>query len=137
MPAVAELITFPDVEEVVRGFLADVLDLADVSAGTTPKTFPARSVSIRRTGGLARDLIVDAAIVSIDCRAEASETEAVCLARDVRAYLGAAERDGVMGATPVYEVLEISAPYLNPDPLNPSQHRYTAIYQVAVRGSVT
>ncbi|MGV3564155.1 MAG: hypothetical protein ACO1ON_12835 [Nocardioides sp.] len=131
----AELIAFPDVEDVVRQHLEAVLGVA-AYGGSTPTDFPATSVTVVRTGGVARSLVVDVATVSVDCRAEASEQEALDLARLVRAHMNAAERDGAMGAVTVYEVVEISGPYLNPDPLNPAQHRYSATYQVAVRGSV-
>jgi hypothetical protein len=133
---VAELITFPDVEDVVRSYLGAALGVP-AFAGTTPTTFPARSVAVVRTGGVARDLVTDMATLSVDCRAGASESAALDLARGVRAHMGAAERDGWMGTHRVYEVVEISGPYLNPDPLNPKQHRYSAIFQVAVRGAVS
>ena len=136
MLAVAELITFPDVEDLVRGYLADTLSIS-AYAGTTPTAFPAQSVAIVRTGGVARDLVTDLATISIDCRAKSSETVALGIARQVRAHLGAVEREGVIGTTPVYEVREISGPYLNPDPRNPAVHRYTVAFQVAVRGSVS
>lgn len=136
MLVVAELIVFPDVEDLVRGYLADALGV-DGYAGTTATAFPALSVAVVRTGGVARDLVTDLAMISIDCRAKASETAALTLAGNVRAHMGAAEREGVIGATPVYEVREISGPYLNPDPRNPAVHRYTVAFQVAVRGSVS
>lgn len=135
----AEVIVFPDVEETVRAYLEAALaargQATEGYAGTTPTGFPDRSFAVRRTGGFSRNLVTDVAQVSIDCRAT-KETAAERLSALVRAMVNAAELDGWMGDVPVSSVNEIAGPYLNPDPINPKQHRYSATYQVAVRGTV-
>lgn len=137
----AEVIVFPDVEDLVRLFLQDELasrpgqSTTKVFAGQLPATLPAKSVLVTRTGGVTRDLVIDLAQVTIECRA-ATAGAAERLAALVRGLIGAAERDGRMGDVPIYEVRDFSAPYSDPDPRNEAVQRYSATYQVAVRGSV-
>lgn len=137
----AEVIVFPDVEDVVRLYLEGELAgrpayaTAKVHAGIKPATFPARMVYVRRTGGPSRDMVTDVAQITIECYAKTGG-QATNLAAVVRGVLNAAERTGHMGDVPVYEVVEFSGPYLDPDPDAPTLTRYSATYQVAVRGSV-
>lgn len=131
----AEVIAFPDVEDLVRTHLADTLKVA-AYAGTTAQDLPDRSVTVVRTGGIAQNLVTDAAMVSVDCRSGRSEQDAAHLAQLARAHLRAAEHAGWLAGVPLYRVAEIAGPYLNADPRNPTQHRYSATYQVTVRGQV-
>lgn len=136
----AEVIVFPDVEDVVRLYLEVELAnrpayaTAKVHAGIKPQTFPARMVYVRRTGGPARDLVTDVAQVTVECYAKTGG-QAANLAAVVRGLINAAERAGVMGEVPVYEVVEFSGPYLDPDPDAPTLSRYSATYSIAVRGT--
>jgi hypothetical protein len=137
----AEVIVFADVEDLVRQYLQAELatrpgqTTTKAFAGQLPATLPAKSVLVTRTGGVTQDLVVDMAQVTIECRAASAGT-AERLAALVRGLIGAAERDGHMLDVPIYEVREFSAPYSDPDPRNAAVYRYSATYQVAVRGTV-
>lgn len=136
----AQVIIFPDVEDLIRVYLqAQVTTRADmagvkVHANKLPATLPAKSILVTRTGGVSKDLVMDMAQVTIECRA-GTAGEAERLASLVRGLVGAAERDGNLGGTPIYEVREFSAPYSDPDPRNEKHERFSATYQVAVRGA--
>lgn len=134
----AELIVFPDVEDLVRRYLLAELPArianVGVDVGQLPATLPDRHVFVRRTGGTSQGLVVDVAQITLEARALRAGA-AAALAGMVRALLGRAERDGWLVEVPVYDVRELGAPYLDPDPVNPKHHRYSATYQVAVRGS--
>jgi hypothetical protein len=134
----AELIVFPDVEDLLRRHFAERIPprISGVQAfaATLPATLPAKSVLVRRTGGPADSLVIDRAQITCESRAK-TPGAAHELAQLVRALIGAAEREGVIGDVPVYDVREFSGPYLDPDPLNPTHARYSATYQVAVRGT--
>lgn len=138
MSAVAEVIVFPDVEDLLRVWLTAQLPAlvpdVRVDAGRLPKTLPDKHVFVRRTGGVARDLVVDVPRVTFESRARTS-TGAERLAAAVRALVGSLGRLGVLGDVPCYEVREISGPYLDPDPVNPGLHRYSASFELAVRGT--
>lgn len=136
----AEVIIFPDVEDLVRQYLQAAVVTRDgmsgvkVYANKLPETLPAKSVLVTRTGGVTKDLVMDMAQVTIECRA-GTTGQAERLAALVRGLVGAAERDGHMVDVPIYEVREFSAPYSDPDPRNEKHERFSATYQVSVRGA--
>lgn len=135
----AEVIIFPDVEDLVRVYLQTLVPAREgmaavkVYANKLPATLPAKSVLVTRTGGVSKDLVMDMAQVTIECRA-GTAGEAERLAALVRGLVGAAEASGHLGDVPIYEVREFSAPYSDPDPRNEKFERFSATYQVAVRG---
>ena len=129
----AELIVAADAADAVRLHLAAAMPDVECTAGTTPTQFAERSINTVRVGGYQRDLVTDVATVSLDYRHTSSEAAAEELARLADAHLHAAERDGALGHLICHEVTTLAAPYLNPDPVNPSVHRVSASYQVAVR----
>lgn len=131
----AEIITFPDIESLIATFLTGRLDVPCYTT-PTPTSFPDRSITVIRTGGASHDMIVDTAQISLDCRAKRRPSDALDLARNARAELQAAARDGWLGDSPCYSCDDMSGPYLNPDPVNPGLYRFTAIQMVAVRGVV-
>jgi hypothetical protein len=130
-----EAIIFPDAEDAVRAYLAGRVD-ASVYTAILPPQLPDKSVTITRTGGVERDIVTDEPMLSIDCRSNKGSV-AERLAASVRSWLGVASREGRLGDVTLYEVVEVSGPYFNPDPVNPTQQRYTAIYRIALRGAVT
>lgn len=132
----AEIIRTPDVADGIRIYLAGLNPGAEVTAGTTPASFPLASINIKRTGGYKRDLVTDMAQISIDCRHGKSEAEADAMMRLVDAQLYAGAREGQIGPLTVHDVATFAGPYDNPDPNNPKFYRSTATYQVAVRMSV-
>lgn len=132
----AELIVMPDVEDLTRRFLDSELGDGTAYTGTAPSTWPPRSVYIRRTGGTTTDLVVDRAQITLECRAALAGT-ATHLAAHVRALLSAAGRDGWLLEVPLLDVVEVSGPYLDPDPISPKLQRYTQTFVLAVRGEVS
>ncbi len=131
----AEVIEFPDVEDACRRHLAPLLPGVAVYAGTTPRELPIRSVTVIRTGGAHRSLILDDAQVSFDCRAASKPGAALNLASQVRSLLSATARDGWLADVVCYRLVETSAPYSNPDPAHPAQHRVSLSATITVRGS--
>lgn len=132
----AEVIVFPDVEDLIRRHLAGVPMLSGVGmyAGKLPATWPEELVLARRTGGPSRDMVTDLAQITIECRAK-SAGRAQVIAQLVRAVLKAAALDGALDGVPLYEVRDLSGPYVDPDPNHPTVPRYSATYQLAVRGA--
>lgn len=136
-----ELVVFPDVEDVVRVHLAARFAAHDGFAGVKahaapkPRVLPAEFVFVQRTGGPSRDMVTDVAQITVESYAK-SGSRCVAIASLVRAFLGAAERAGMMESTPVHEVVEFSGAYLDPDPNAPDHTRYSATFLVAVRGTV-
>lgn len=132
----AEVVVFPDVEDLTRLHLQAEPLLAGVSvyAGQLPATWPAELVLVRRTGGPSRDMVTDLAQVTIESRAKTAG-RAQRIAAIVRAVLKAAALDGALDGVPLYEVRDLSGPYADPDPNHPTVPRYSATYQLAVRGA--
>lgn len=137
MLAVAEVIVFDDVEDLTRLHLRDaaLLDGVSVYAGKLPPTWPEELILVRRTGGPSRDMVTDLAQVTIECRAE-TDGRAARIASIVRGVLKAAALDGHLHTAPLYDARDLSGPYLDPDPNHPTVPRYSATFQLAVRGSV-
>lgn len=137
----AEVILFVDAEDMVRLYLTGEFaaragfTAVTAYAGKKPATLPAEFVFVRRTGGPARDMVTDAAQITLECYAKTG-ARAVAVAALARGLVGAAERAGQMGSATVYSVVEFAGPYLDPDPDAPLHTRYSATYSVAVRGSV-
>ena len=135
----AEVIVMPDAEDALRlhftAAFAARPAFATVAAttGGKPATFPAEFVHITRTGGPARDLVTDQPQITLESYAKRG-SRAVAIANLARALLHAAARDGELGALTLYGAEEFVGPYLDPDPDAPSFTRYSATYQLAVRG---
>ena len=134
LPVGVEVIEFPDVEALLAGWLK-AHQSAPAYVGSLPQTLPRSCVFVRRTGGTQNDLVRDLAQVTIECRAKTSGG-AERLAARCRALMGSLARVGGHGGVTVHEVREFTAPYLDPDPVNPKLSRYSATYQVTVRGVV-
>jgi LysM repeat protein len=131
----AEAIEFTDIEDVLRRYLAPLLPQAGVFAGVTPAELPPLSMTVVRTGGVQRSLILDEPLLSFDCRAASRLGAAVNLAGRARALIGAAAREGMLAEVPFYAWRETSGPYGNPDPRNPAHHRVSFAGQATVRGA--
>ncbi|MDO8308564.1 MAG: hypothetical protein Q7V58_09465 [Actinomycetota bacterium] len=137
----SQAIVFPDVEDLLREFYVDQLAGIEgyatvaVHAGERPDPLPAKFLLVTRTGGTSQDLVTDRAQVTVQAYAK-SGGSAGRFASLARALIGRAERNGLLGTVPIYEVREFSAPYSDPDELAPEHYRYSATYQVAVRGQV-
>ena len=128
-------VVFNDVEQALRDWLATRLKVP-VYTATTPAGLPPASVTITRVGGQVRDQVIDTPRLSIDCRSAARPGAAAELALKVRGLLlGDLRTTGPGLALPVYDVEEQTGPYLNPDPRNPSQSRYTLIITVTMRAT--
>lgn len=135
------MVIFPDAEGELAAWLASSIaaKLAQPVAGyagTTPESWPTRSVSAVRIGGLTSDKFHDRARISFDFRHADSESKAERLSATGRAAALALPDTQVAGSLLVTDVIEVASPYLNPDPSNPLMHRYTAAFEFIVRGTV-
>ena len=130
-----DAITSPDIADLARLHLSGRLGVA-VYADVTPPDFPVESVTITRVGGARTHLVMDVARLSLDVRA-AKPSRALFLARVCVAEMLTAAMVGDLAGTPCYRAIELSAPYINPDPRNTSLVRFTALIEVAARCSVS
>lgn len=96
-----------------------------------PSPRPEMFVRVRRVGGVAEGLVLDGALVAVECYAT-GEDDAQDLAQVCRAILLAS--GGVHDAHQVVAVREASGPVPLPDP-DSSQPRYTFTHQVWTRGT--
>lgn len=135
----AELIVFPDIEDAVRlhliaGFaLLPEFDTVTATTATKPATFPAEFVHVTRTGGPSDTVVIDRPQITLETYAKRG-SRAVEIAQMARALVAAAAREGAMAGVTVYALNEFSGLYLDPDPNAPSHTRYSATFQLAVRG---
>jgi hypothetical protein len=137
----AEVIVFPDVEDLTRVELntrfTATTEYTTVTAyaGKKPATLPNEFVFVHRTGGPSRNLITDAAQITLEAYSKKSGDRASAILNLARAFLAAAERDGTLNGVPLHEVTEFSGGYLDPDPDAPTFNRYSATLSLAVRGT--
>lgn len=131
----AELIAFPDVEEILVNYLQARLvahgDTATVH-DAVPNPRPPRFVTVVRVGGPRRNLFVDSASIAVECWA-ATPKQAHDLCQLTRGLIHAAVGTSVAGVQ-VYRVDEFSGPVRLPDPES-QQPRYTMTVSVSVRGT--
>lgn len=123
------VVVFPDATDVVRTLLDTALTPPVRSKVPNPR--PAEFVTVRRTGGVRRDLVADNAQVTVESWG-ATEEDAHDLAQLARAHIGAAPGSVVNGVS-IYRVTEQAAPGILPDPLS-DQPRYTQTFIIALRG---
>lgn len=126
-----EPIVFPDAVAVCCTYLNGVLLEPVVSKVPNPR--PTAFFTVTRTGGPKRNLVTDAAQITVESWGATDET-AHDMAQAARAYLNAMVGQTVNGA-PVYRVDELSGPARLPDPLS-EQPRYSQSFEIAVRGEV-
>ena len=129
-----EVIVFPDAVALLRGYLlgiAGVTALASAVTGEVPADRPAAFVQLTRTGGSARELVVDEAAVTVDCWA-ATQVAAMALAQLVRAHVNALEGTTIAGVA-VYGVNEVGGPADLPDP-DTQAPRVRQTFTVGLRG---
>lgn len=129
----AEVIVFPDAEQVVGDWLAAELAARGytVPVGTrAPDPRPgAGFVVLKRTGGTRHSLVTDAALLTAECWADL-ESGALTLAELVRGLIHSAP--GRLAG--VKAVREASGPGNLPDPVSP-QARYTQTFEIHLRGA--
>lgn len=137
-----DLILFADVEDDLRQHLNTTLPgfgFTQTSYVKRPEKLPASFIFIHRTGGPRRDMVTDQAQITIECYAQSKgspdESLAFRVAQFVRSLMNALEGD-LLGGNQVDSVNEFSGAYNDPDPLSPNHARFTATYQLAVRGEV-
>lgn len=126
-----EPIVFPDAVAICCTYLDGVL--LEPVRSKVPNPRPDAFVTVTRTGGPKRNIVTDAAQVTVESWHESDE-EAHDLAQAARAYLNAMVGQTVNGA-PVYRVDELSGPARLPDPLS-EQPRYSQSFEIAIRGEV-
>jgi hypothetical protein len=121
-----EPVTFPDVEAVLVGHLADALDVPVSTMIPNPR--PSRFVRLLRTGGPATSVVIDQAQITVEAWGD-SPVDAALLAAEARAALNA-----MTGRVPgVQRVAELAGPANLPDE-HSSQARYSWSLIVNVRG---
>lgn len=132
-----EVIEYPDAEAVVMRYLDQ--KLAAIGLPTMVITYrvsggapPTRWVRVVRTGGTRRDMVTDAAQITLDCYAS-TEANAYALASKVRALLAAMPDAGNPDGATVYRCRELGGPSNLPDPLT-RQNRYTLTVLLDIRG---
>lgn len=136
MPAVSELIRFPDVEAVMIAFLNDRLTADGDTArarGKVPNPRPARFVRVMRTGGPAESFWADRPQVTVEAW-DNDESAAETLANTCRSYVQSAYLAGDMRGIPVYDLAEFGGPQRLPDPTT-GQVRYTFTFSIVLRGA--
>lgn len=121
--------TFPDVEAMVRKYLAD--GLAIRVATEVPNPRPVEFIRSWRTGGTALNRVVDRAQITNQIWAE-STVRAAAVAGEARILMLAAS-----GALPlVRSVTEIAGVYADPDPAT-GIPRYTFTHELTIRARRT
>lgn len=131
----AETIVYPDAALAAVTAIRDGLTARSSTAtvGTlVPNPRPSLFVTVRRIGGVRRNLVVDAAQLSVECWGP-SEQAAQDLAQLCRGLIHGAEGSN-QGGTAVYYVAEVGGPALLPDPES-EQPRYVATYEIGTRGT--
>lgn len=123
--------TFPDSAAAV----ISVVDaaVAEPVRSRPPNPRPAAFVTVRRVGGVRRNLVVDEATLSVEAWA-ATEQAAHDLAQQARAAIHAAQGTVVAGYGTCYRSDEVGGPVWDPDPES-EQARYSFSVSVAFRGS--
>jgi hypothetical protein len=128
-------VVFPDVEDLVREYLVEQLPLygyEDIPVHISiPAERPEAFVTVPRVGGPRRNLVVDAATVSVDSWHQTPK-QAQDLAQVVRGLVNALP-GRILDGYPVYKVEEFAGPGNLPDNLS-AHSRYTATYSVHIRG---
>jgi len=131
---VPEVIIMPDVVEMVTTWLTAQLPAQGVVAAVGTFYPPDHDgldvVVVRRTGGVRRNLVTDAATLTVESYAD-TEADAHDIAQVARALIYAMARGGVDGIARVDEVGGLG--YL-PDPVN-DRHRFTFAVEIAARGT--
>jgi hypothetical protein len=127
-----ETIVFPDSVALVIDFLKDEVGGTVLNKVSDPRL--PQFVVVRRVGGVRRNIVCDAATLTVDCWAEQSE-DAHDLAQYCRAVLHTLPGQQLDGVT-VYKVDEVGGPADLPDPVS-DQPRYSFTVSVTVRGSVS
>lgn len=130
-----ETIVFPDatlatVTLLRTGLVARSSTATVGSRVPNPRTVP--FVTVRRIGGIRRNLVVDSATVTVECWATHDE-DAHDLAQLCRGLIHAAEGSTV-GAIQIYQVQEIGGPASLPDP-DSNDSRFVATYEIGTRGA--
>ncbi len=124
------VVVFPDAAATAITHLNAVLTPSVFQ--TIPATRPATFVTVVRTGGAELNVVVDDALLAVDCWASTHEA-AHDLAQLARAHLLSLRGDTVNGVL-VYRVNDAGGPQLFPDPVS-DQPRYRATVAMAVRGT--
>lgn len=128
MEPAAETVVFPAVEPLLRGHLLPLVDVPVVTA--TPETLPAAYVLLRRTGGPRIGLVIDQAMLTVECWAHTLPA-ASDLARLVRAHVSATP--GRLAG--ISRAQEFSGPAVLPAPDAPNHVRVTWTVALDVRGA--
>lgn len=126
-----EAIAFPDAVAAVVTWLEAHVD--EPVRSKVPNPRPDAFYTVTRTGGPRRNIVTDAAQITVESWA-LSDEGAHDMAQIARAHLHTIAGEIVNGS-PVYRVDELSGPARLPDPLS-EQPRYSQSFELAIRGGV-
>jgi hypothetical protein len=124
----AEAILNVDAEQLIIAHLAAAL--AEPVSQRIPSPRPSAFVTVRRTGGVRREVVIDAAQITVDAWGD-TPAAAHDLAQSVRSLIHAMVGVPLTGAV-VVRVDEFAGPGYFPDDVS-DQDRYTATYSVHLR----
>jgi len=124
---------FVDVEQFLIDNLSIGVPVSTRIPTSNPK--PARFVRVIRTGGTRQTRVSDRPIVTIEAFAQ-TETGASGLLSDLRSAMAALEGRAIAGVT-VYDVAEVGGPVNLPHPTVTDRQRYTATFEIQIRGVLT
>lgn len=130
-----EVVLFPDATATVIDLLGAALAERDDDAPVLPRVpdpRPARFVTVRRTGGVSRSIVIDDTQLTVESWGDSDE-DAHDLAQLCRGLLHAAVGT-VQGVVVMYRVTEVAGPANLPDPMS-DQPRYSQTFLAAMRGS--
>lgn len=131
-----ELIVFPDAVALAVTALTAALATArpdvEVHAQVPYPDRPNRFVTIERAGGPRRNLVVDAAMLSIEAWSDGA-ADAQDIAQLCRAVMHSLPGTTVSGVS-IYRADEAGGPVHQPDPES-GHERYTFAIQIAARGT--
>jgi hypothetical protein len=114
----------------------DVVVIGAMDAASPEYEPPPEAVTVRLTGGVPRDLLVDNVQLTITAWADiGGEVRASDICRRSAGLIRAAERLGYMGQTVCNSVQVLSLPYKDSDPIT-SRARYSATFAVSMRGQI-
>lgn len=130
----AQTISFGNVEKQAAAHLRNVLSVP-VYAVRTPEELPESWAYLQRTGGVSDSPVTDTARLTVSATAATAEA-AFDLASTIRTALSRAVRAGSLGSIKTAHIVEVAAPYLDPDPDRPATFRYSATYAVTFLATI-
>ena len=96
---------------------------------------PAQFIRVQRTGGTRQNRVSDRPLLAVEAWAPTAP-QASALMTDLRSAMAALEGRAIAGVT-VYDVAEVGGPVNLPHPTVTDRQRYTATFEIQIRGVLT